>query len=150
MTEPAAESAADPMHAAVMMMLLDDDQAAALMGRLDPGELRLLGEQMCALTEIGPDAIEQAVARFVERTRSVGLIVEDRVGQVRAMMTRAVGAVKTDSLMRRIAPDQRSGALELARWLTADVLAPLVRTSASGVSHALAARPGRRPVRPSA
>lgn len=30
------------------------------------------------------------------------------------------------------------------------VLAPLVRTSASGVSHALAARPGRRPVRPSA
>jgi DNA-binding IclR family transcriptional regulator len=27
------------------------------------------------------------------------------------------------------------------------VLAPLVRTSASGVSHALAARPGRRPAR---
>ena len=127
MTEPVPESAADPMHAAVMMMLLDDDQAAALMGRLEPGELRLLGEQMCALTEIGPEAIEQAVARFVEKTRSVGLIVEDRVGQVRAMMTRAVGPVKTDSLMRRIAPEQRSNALELARWLTADVLAPLVR-----------------------
>jgi hypothetical protein len=30
------------------------------------------------------------------------------------------------------------------------VLAPLVRTSASGVSHALAARPGFRPVRSSA
>ena len=117
----------DAERAAVMIMLLEDDQASALMGQLDPNELRLLGEQMCALGEISPAAIEDAIARFVEKTERMGLIVPDRVGQVRTMMTRAIGEVKTDSLMQRIAPEERTSSLELARWLTPQVLVPLVR-----------------------
>ncbi len=120
-------SVSDAERAAVMIMLLEDDQAAALLGKLDPDELRLLGEQMCALGEISPAAIEDAIARFVERTEKMGLIVPDRVGQVRAMLTRAIGDVKTESLMQRIAPEQRTNSLELARWLTPQVLIPLVR-----------------------
>jgi len=120
-------SPTDAERAAVMIMLLDNDQASALLGQLDPAELRLLGERMCALGEISPAAIEDAIARFVEKTERMGLIVSDRVGQVRSLMTRAIGDVKTESLMQRIAPEQRTSSLELARWLTPHVLVPLVR-----------------------
>ncbi|WP_353226612.1 FliG C-terminal domain-containing protein [Novosphingobium sp.] len=128
-TDPAGTDAAtsDAARAAVMIMLLDDDQAAALLGQLDPAQLRRMGEEMCALGEIRPPAIADAVARFVEKTERMGLIVPDRVGQVRTMMTRAIGAVKTDSLMQRIAPEYRTSSLDLARWLTPQVLTPLVR-----------------------
>ena len=117
----------DAERAAVMIMLLEDGQAAALLGQLDPAELRMLGERMCALGEISPAAIADAISRFVEKTERMGLIVPDRVGQVRQMMTRAIGEIKTESLMQHIAPEQRTNSLELARWLTPHVLVPLVR-----------------------
>lgn len=131
MTEAASASGAmsDPEHAAVMVMLLDDVQAAGLLAQLEPGELRLLGEKMCALGEISPDVIAGAITRFVERTEQLGLTAHDRVGQVRHMMTRAVGEVKAESLMQRIAPEEmgKTSALDLARWLTPQVLVPMVQ-----------------------
>ena len=60
---------------------------------------------MCALSEIGPQAIAESIAGFVERTEQLGLVAHDRVGQVRSLMTRAVGDVKADNLMQRIAPE---------------------------------------------
>ena len=119
----------DADRAAVMVMLLEDDQAAKILAELEPQELRLLGEKMCALGEIGPEVIAHAIAGFVGRTEGLGLSAHDRVGQVRSMMTRAVGPVKADGLMQRIAPDAPAdtSSLELARWLTPQVLTPLLR-----------------------
>lgn len=115
-------------NAAVMMMLLDESQTSRILAELEPEELRLLGEKMCALGEIGPEVIAEAIAGFVEKTEKLGLIAHDRVGQVRTMMSRAIGDVKTDNLMRRIMPDPpRASTLELARWLTPEALVPLVK-----------------------
>lgn len=129
MPEEADDTFTEPELAAVMVMLLEDQQAADLLAQLEPGELRLLGEKMCALGEIGPVAIAHSIAGFVERTERLGLPAHDRVGQVRELMTRAVGEVKADSLMQRIAPEaaQDTSALELARWLTPQVLIPLIK-----------------------
>ncbi len=114
-------------RAAVMVMLLEDDQAAQILAQLDPAELRLLGEKMCALGEIQPEVIAHAIAKFVERTEAMGMVAHDRVGQVRSMMTRAVGDVKAGNLMERIAPEQaRATPLELARWLNPRALIPLI------------------------
>lgn len=114
--------------AAVMMMLLAEDQTAEILAALDPQELRLLGEKMVALGEIGPDVIAEAIAGFVAKTERMGLVAHDRVGQVHAMMSRAVGEVKAENVMRRIAPAApQTSPLELARWLTPDALAPLVK-----------------------
>jgi len=114
--------------AAVMVMLLHDEQAASILAELEPSELRLLGQKMCALGEIGPDVIAGAIAGFVQKTEALGLVAHDRIGQVRTMMGRAVGEVKADSLMRRIAPEaQRSSTIELARWLVPEALTPLIR-----------------------
>jgi len=115
-------------RAAVMVMLLEDDQAADILSRLEPDELRLLGEKMCAISEIGPQDITEAITGFVERTEKLGHVVLDRVGQVRSLMTRAVGEMKADSLMQRIMPEgPQASALEIARWLNPQALVPLVR-----------------------
>ena len=114
--------------AAVMVMLLEDSQAAQVLSRLEPEDLRLLGERMCALGEIGPDVIGQAIAGFVAKTQKLGLVTNDRVGQVRSLMTQAVGEMKADHIMQRILPEHsQPSPLELARWLAPQALAPLVK-----------------------
>ena len=126
MTELAPLNQAD--NAAVMVMLLEDDQAARILARLEPEELRLLGEKMCALGEIQPEVIAQAISGFVSKTEKLGLVAHDRVGQVRTLMAGAVGEVRANNLMRGIAPDeQQASPLELARWLMPDALVPLVK-----------------------
>lgn len=114
-------------HAAVLMMLLDDALASSVLSRLEPRELALLGERMCALGEIRPEQILSAIDGFVARAEKAGLPAEDRLGQVRGMMTRALGEVKADNLMQRIVPDERPTAIELARWLTPKALVPLIK-----------------------
>ena len=122
------ETLGEADRAAVMVMLLEDDQAAQILAMLEPQELRLLGEKMCALGEIGPEVIAHAIAGFVEKTEKLGLVAHDRIGQVRSLMTAAVGEVKASNLMTRIVPDApRASPLELARWLTPQSLVPLVK-----------------------
>ena len=114
--------------AAVMMMLLAEDQTARILSELEPEELRRLGEKMCALGEISPEIIAQAITGFVEKTETLGLVAHNRVGQVRSMMSHALGELKTENLMRRILPEQpQNSTLELARWLTPEALVPLVK-----------------------
>ncbi|MGD9664653.1 MAG: flagellar motor switch protein FliG [Novosphingobium sp.] len=114
-------------NAAVMLMLLEDEQAAGILSQLSPDELQVLGEKMCSLGDIQPDAINTAIAGFVERTSNLGFATHDRVGQVEALMTRAVGDLKAKHVMRNIAPDrQRPSPLELARWLAPQTLLPLI------------------------
>lgn len=124
----AAPAQPDTDSAAVMVMLLGEEQAARMLGRLDPGELVRLGESMCALGEIGPAAIAAAIEGFVARFDQRGIAARGREDHVRGLLTRSVGEVKADSLMQRIRPDSPpdTSALELARWLNADVLLRLV------------------------
>ena len=126
MTAPAALEEAD--SAAVMVMLLEEEQAARVIAELDPRELRLLGEKMCALGEVRPEAITRAIAGFLAHNEQFGLSSHDRIDRVRSLMTRAVGEVKAGNLMQRIAPDApATSPLELARWLTPQALIPLIR-----------------------
>jgi flagellar motor switch protein FliG len=113
-------------RAAVILMLMDDNEAARLLGRLEPAELATVGERMIALGEIGPDRIVGAIEGFVHHADSAALDAHDRPTQVRQRMTQALGEVKADSIMQKIAPEQRARSLELARWLAPQVLLPLV------------------------
>lgn len=118
----------DAEAAAVMVMLLGDDQAARLLSALEPAELQLLGEKMCTLGEIGADAIIQAISGFTSRTAKLGFMTQDRVGHVRGIMQRAVGEVKARNMMQRILPgDLPASSIELARWLNAPAIVPLIK-----------------------
>lgn len=118
-----------PELAAVMVTLLDDRQAAAILSKLTAAELETLGERMCALGEIGPEAILRSIASFSERTARLGLPAEPREGRVRALISEAIGDIKADGLMQRIAPDAEGSALtslEILKWLTPSALVRLV------------------------
>lgn len=118
----------DAERAAVMVMLLDEGKAAAILARLDPLELQLLGEKMVALGEIGPDLIRDSIAGFVTHADRPGIGPENRPWRVRSLLSEAVGPAKAQNLMQRIMPEgEATGpAIELARWLNADALIPLV------------------------
>jgi flagellar motor switch protein FliG len=118
----------DAEAAAVFVMLLDEGQASRLLGQLDPAELKLLGEKMCAMGDIAPEAIMRAVDDFSARTEKLGINAYGRVGKVHGLMRRAVGDVKADNLMERILPDVAPASpLEIAKWLNPQALAPMVK-----------------------
>lgn len=125
---PPVPRISDAEAAAVLVMLLVEEQAGRLLAQLEPDELKLLGEKMCELGDIGPEAIVQAVNDFAQRTEQLGINAHGRVGQVHSLMKRAVGEVKAENLMQRILPDEPGqSALELTRWLNPAAIVPLVR-----------------------
>ncbi len=125
---PAPPALSDAEAAAVMVMLLGEDQAGSILGQFEPAELTLLGEKMCGLGDIGPDAIVHAIASFAQRTEELGIKAHGRVDTVRSLMTRAVGEVKANNLMQRILPEgQPASTLEIARWLNPQAIVPLIQ-----------------------
>ena len=122
-------SLGDPERAAVMIMLLEEDQAAQILSQLGPEELQVLGEKMCALGDIGPEQITQAISGFVSSAQVQGISARGRTDHVRRVMTKAVGEVKGENLMQRILPPgtETGPAIELARWLTPQALIPLIK-----------------------
>lgn len=126
MTELVNLDAAD--QAAVMVMLLEEEQASKILSELDPDELRLLGDKMCTLGEIAPEAIARSIAGFVAASEERGLPAHNRTDKVRSVMTRAVGDVKAANLMRSILPeDTTPRSLEIVRWLSPEVLISLIQ-----------------------
>lgn len=114
-------------QAALMIMLLDDDKAAELLAQLTPEELKIIGEKMIELGDIPPEAIAGTIDSFMARTDRFGVGI-GRPNRVRNLMTKAVGAVKAENLMQRIKPEESGpSSLELARWLSPEALAPLIR-----------------------
>lgn len=128
MASPMTFDGAD--RAAVMVMLLGEDEAARLLAGLSPEELRTLGSKMCAMGDIGPAAISDAIASFADSASQSGIAAHGRIDSVRRLMTGALGEVKADSIMRRVVPPEdapRTPALEIAQWLEPDVLIPLIQ-----------------------
>ena len=118
----------DTQRASIILMLLDDAQATQILARMEPEELTQLGRTMADLGEIGPDGIANAIAGFIAQADRQDLPVHDRMGRFRHAMTQAVGEVKAESLLQRIAPEAQNHSIELARWLAPDVLGPMIET----------------------
>ena len=115
-------------NAALMVLLMDEDEAGALLKRLTPEELALLGQNMCDLGEIAPDRITEAIRDFAHAASERVMPAEGRVDKVRSVMTTAVGPIRADGVMRRIVLDEPRGptALEIARWLEPEIILQLV------------------------
>lgn len=115
-------------NAALMVLLMEDTEATALLARLTPEELGMLGQHMCDLGEVAPQQISTAISQFANAAADGGLPADGRMDRVRTMMTSAVGPVRADNLMRRIVVDtpQANSALEIARWLQPEIILTLV------------------------
>ena len=122
---------------AIFLMLLDDDDAAALMARMEPDELELIGATMLEFGEVGRDMMIEALEDFVTESKSDRMAVPDRNAQVREMMERSLGPTKAESMMLKLVPDPAPRSLEMARWLAPSVLLKLVEDEHPQVIAAL-------------
>ncbi|MEO1969648.1 MAG: flagellar motor switch protein FliG [Sphingomonadaceae bacterium] len=120
---------AGPAKAAIMVMLLSEEDASKILAELSPDELRQIAGTMCGIGEVEPQAIADAIAGFSHSTESKGIPGHGRVDSVRRMLEGAVGAVKTENLMRQVAPpeqDQSLPALGLLRWLEPKIIGEIL------------------------
>lgn len=113
-------------RAAVFLMLLGDEEASGLLSRLGPDELERLGAAMVALGEIDQTRMAEALADFTGEAARELLPQRGRNDRVRALLDKALGPVRADSMMQRIEPDAAPRSLELARWLLPTVLVKLI------------------------
>ena len=129
MTAPAPQLLGGTDKAAIMVMLLAEEDASRILSQLTPDELRQLAGTMCGIGEIEPQAIADAIAGFSRSTENSGISGHGRVDNVRRLLNGAVGEVKTDNLMRQVAPDaEEEGlpALGLLRWLDPKIIGEIL------------------------
>ena len=140
-----AEPGADQPHplmnrverAAVFLSLLSDEEAAALLARMEPGELERIGAAMCALGDIEAPHIAEALGDFVIEADREILPARDRPERVRGLLERSLGETRAASMMLRIEPEARPRSIEMARWLAPSVVLKLIEDEHPQVIAAL-------------
>ncbi|MFA5988107.1 MAG: flagellar motor switch protein FliG [Sphingomonas sp.] len=113
-------------RAAVLMMLVGDEEAAAILQRLEPDEVRLLGKAMFAVADVSEPEVEGVLDDFVDKARDRTAIGYDPRPRIESMMARALGQEKADSVLARITPPADACAIDLLDWLEAGDIATLI------------------------
>ncbi|KLE31263.1 flagellar motor switch protein FliG [Aurantiacibacter luteus] len=122
----ALPQASDIERAAIVVMLMDEADASSVLAHLTPEELTLVGTTMCNLGTIAEERIADALAGFIRHAANEGIDAHDRPQTVRRLMQGAVGEVRGEHLMQRIAPPRAARSLEIARWLAPESLLALL------------------------
>ncbi|WP_298091883.1 flagellar motor switch protein FliG [uncultured Sphingomonas sp.] len=104
-------------RAAVLMMLVGEDEAAAILQKLDPDEVRELGRAMYAVADVSEQEVEDVLDTFVSAARQRATIAFEPRPMVEAVMSRALGPAKADSVLARITPPDAAAEIELLAWL---------------------------------
>ncbi len=110
-------------RAAVLMMLVGEDEAAAILQKLDPEEVRQLGRAMFDVADVSEDEVEVVLDDFVGRARERTAIGFDPRPKIEAVMNRALGPEKADSVLARITPPEAACQIDLLDWLDAPEIA---------------------------
>jgi flagellar motor switch protein FliG len=125
-TEAAVKSYTGVERAAVLMMLVGEEEAAAILQKLDPEEVRKLGSAMFAVADVSEQAMEDVLDDFVGRARDRSSVQFDPRPRIEAVMTKALGPQKADSVLARITPAEAQCELEMLDWLDASEIAQLL------------------------
>ena len=113
-------------RAAVLMMLVGEEEAAAILQKLEPDEVRMLGKAMFTVADVAEPQVAHVLDDFVAKAKDRTAIGFDPRPQIETMMTRALGQDKADSVLARITPREEVCALDLLDWLDATEIAALV------------------------
>jgi flagellar motor switch protein FliG len=113
-------------RAAVLMMLVGEQEAAAMLQKLDPDEVRLLGSAMFAVADVSEQEVEDVLDDFVGRARERNSISFDPRPRIEAVMNIALGPEKASSVLARITPPEAACELELLDWLDAPEIAAMI------------------------
>lgn len=122
-------------QAAVMVLLFEENAASEILSGLSPAELRTLGQELAALGEVDPAHIASAITAFADHAEPCVLPPAIPPAAIRRLFEGAVGPLKTEGLMREIAParTEPQGPLALLPWLAPEALAALAKGEAPQV-----------------
>ena len=123
---PIARAYTGVERAAVLMMLVGEEEAAAILQKLDPEEVRQLGKAMFAVADVSEDEVEHVLDDFVGRARERTGITFDPRPQIEAVMHRALGQEKAQSVLSRIVPAEDACQIDLLDWLDAPEIAGMI------------------------
>lgn len=126
MNELALRTFSGTERAAVLMMLVGEEEAAAILQKLDPDEVRELGRAMYAVADVSEADVEGVLDDFVGRARERTGITFDPKPKVEAVMHRALGQEKAESVLARITPPEAACEIELLDWLDATDIAAMI------------------------
>ncbi|WP_448662881.1 flagellar motor switch protein FliG [Sphingomonas sp. CJ20] len=113
-------------RAAVLMMLVGEEEAAAILQKLDPDEVRLLGKAMFTVADVTEAEVEQVLDDFVFKARERTSVQFDPAPRIEGILHRALGADRAESVLSRILPAQAAAGLELLQWFEPDEIAAMV------------------------
>ncbi|WP_343228338.1 flagellar motor switch protein FliG [Sphingomonas yunnanensis] len=113
-------------RAAVLMMLVGEEEAAAILQKLDPEEVRKLGSAMFAVADVSEQEVELVLDDFVGRARERTGITFNPGPKVEAVMTRALGREKAESVLAQITPAEAVCEIDLLDWLDASEIATML------------------------
>ena len=113
-------------RAAVLMMIVGEEEAAAILQKLDPEEVRQLGKAMFAVADVSEAEVEHVLDDFVGHARERTAIGFDPRPQIEAVMTRALGPEKAESVLARITPAEAACELDLLDWMDAGEIAAMI------------------------
>jgi len=113
-------------RAAVLMMLVGEEEAAAILQKLDPEEVRKLGSAMFAVADVSEQEVELVLDDFVGRARERTGITFNPGPKVEAVMTRALGREKAESVLAQITPPEAVCEIDLLDWLDASEIATML------------------------
>ncbi|WP_414903382.1 flagellar motor switch protein FliG [Sphingomonas flavalba] len=113
-------------RAAVLMMLVGEEEAAAILQKLEPDEVRMLGKAMFAVADVAEPQVAAVLDDFVGKARERTAIGFDPRPQIERTMTRALGPDKADNVLARITPREEARAMDMLDWLDAPEIARLI------------------------
>ena len=113
-------------RAAVLMMIVGEEEAAAILQKLEPDEVRQLGSAMFAVADVSEEEVEHVLDDFVGRARDRTGITFDPGPQIEAVMNRALGREKAESVLARITPPEAACELELLDWMEPNEIASMI------------------------
>lgn len=113
-------------RAAVLMMLVGEDEAASILQKLEPDEVRDLGKAMFTVADVSEADVEGVLDDFVGRARERTGITFDPRPKIEAVMHRALGQEKAESVLARITPAEAACEIELLDWLDASDIAAIL------------------------
>ena len=113
-------------RAAVLMMLVGEEEAAAILQKLDPEEVSQLGSAMFAVADVSEEEVGSVLDDFVGRARDRTGITFDPRPKVEAVMNRALGREKAESVLARITPTEAACEIDLLDWLDAGEIAQML------------------------
>lgn len=112
--------------AAVLLMLFDEDEAAQILSRLEPEEVRQLGNAMYEVADVEVEEVNLALDRFVQKAKRRTTIGHGASAHIRAAMTKALGAERADNMLARITPPKKSTKLDLLKWMEPNQVAAII------------------------